>query len=190
MVATKCVYFHLFWVSCPFTLFCSGVRIPHLHHAHGLFTSHSSPSSLMLLFVELNIENLFCLSTAFIFHAIAWLGVSQWNCAYSLPVCLPSKQPRCPSLCSDASVGEYKCDSRCFGNEHIPEWIVNYGVVLFVFAGIVIEVCSQQIRIFSNTLFLAYCILSVCLYVRLCVWNYLLLVKSTSLIVNDEFEHL
>lgn len=59
-----CVGFHLFssWHL---------VLIPHLHSAHGLFTSHSSPSSLMLLFVELNIGNLFCLSTESIFHAMA-----------------------------------------------------------------------------------------------------------------------
>lgn len=54
----------------------------HHHSAHGLFTSHSSPSSLMLLFVELNIEKFACcLSLASICHATAWLGEGQWNCA-------------------------------------------------------------------------------------------------------------
>lgn len=70
-----------FLVSGTFMLYHCGVLIPHLHPAHGLFISHSSPSSLMLLFVELNIENLLCVSTASIFHAMAWLGASQWNCA-------------------------------------------------------------------------------------------------------------
>lgn len=53
------------------------VTIPHLHSAHGLFTSASSASSLMPLYVKLNIENVFCLSTASIFHALTWLGASR-----------------------------------------------------------------------------------------------------------------
>lgn len=73
--------FHLF-VSGTFMLYHFRVLIPHLHPVHGLFTSHSSPSSLKLLDVELNIENLFFLSTAFIFYTMAWLGVSQWNCTH------------------------------------------------------------------------------------------------------------
>ncbi len=60
-----------FLVSGTFMLHHCKVSIPHLLSPHGLFTSRSSPSSLMLLFVELNIENLFCLSTASIFHAMA-----------------------------------------------------------------------------------------------------------------------
>lgn len=69
-----------FLVSSTFMLYRCRVFIPHLYSAHGLFT-HSSPSSLMLLFVKLNIEKLSCLSTASIFHAMAWLEFSQWNCA-------------------------------------------------------------------------------------------------------------
>lgn len=66
----------------PSTLHHCRLLIPHLRAAHALFTSHSSPSSLMLLFVELNIEFFLpCLSTASIFHAVAWLAASQWNCA-------------------------------------------------------------------------------------------------------------
>lgn len=51
------VGFHLL-ISGTFMLYHCRVLIPHLHPAHGLFTSHSSPSSLMLLFVELNIEKI------------------------------------------------------------------------------------------------------------------------------------
>lgn len=64
------VCFHLF-VSGTFVLYHFRVLIPHLHSVYGLFTSHSSPSSLKLLDVELNIENLFFLSTASIFYALA-----------------------------------------------------------------------------------------------------------------------
>lgn len=53
-VTTVC--FPLF-VRGTFMLYLFRVLIPHLHSVHGLFTNHSSPSSLKLLDVELNIEN-------------------------------------------------------------------------------------------------------------------------------------
>lgn len=92
----------------PPTLHHCRLLIPHLRAAHALFTSHSSPSSLMLLFVELNIEKIFALLVHSIYISCSGLISGQpvelcWFQVY--PLC--KQQVRRPSLRFDTCVGEY-----------------------------------------------------------------------------------
>lgn len=63
----------------PVLLQGSEILFSWLQSSHGLFTRCASPSSLMLLFVEFNIENVFCLSTVSIFNALLWRVGRSWN---------------------------------------------------------------------------------------------------------------